>query len=342
MDSTREPGPLPQVEPAADASPDAGGGPAYRTEVGHYHRTLIGAPWIAGLLVVPALLAALSGVGRPGAAPAGQATPTASTPSAAAPAQPSMGASAGSPIFEVIRDGKTVTLSGQVPDAATRTSLVDAVKKAFGTGVTLSTGKLVVKDGVPAPEAGSLDALATALAGVGGVLLDAQGGQVFVSGVAATEQAKTALLDAVKAAYPTAAVGSSGLLVGDAAKAPESCDAASAYVQLVTTQTRIQFSTSGTALTADSLAAVKKVADAAAKCPDVKLLVSGNTDNKGSEATNQKLSEQRAAAVKAVLVKDGVADAAITTEGLAASKPIASNDTDAGRALNRRVDITVQ
>ena len=342
MDSRRDDGTLDPVEPSPDASTGAaGGGPAYRTEVGHYHRPLIGAPWIAGLIVVPALLAAVSGVGRP-ATPGVQATTAAPAASTAATPAPSIGSWAGAPILQVIQDGSLVTVSGQVPDAAARTALLDAVKKAYGSGVTIASTKLVAKEGVPAPAAGTVEALAPGLAGIRGALLDAQGGQVIVSGVAATDAAKTKLLDAVKAAYPAATLGAAGLLVGDASTAPASCDVTASYVQVVTTQTRIQFATGGSQLTADSLAAVKKVAAAAAKCPTLKLLVSGNTDNKGTEATNQKLSEQRAEAVKKVLVQNQVAADAVKTEGLGASKPIASNDTDAGRALNRRVDITVQ
>ena len=67
----------------------------------------------------------------------------------------------------------------------------------------------------------------------------------------------------------------------------------------------------------------------------------GHTDSMGSEAHNQRLSLRRAEAVKAYLVNQGVPAERIRTEGRGEAQPVASNDTAQGRALNRRVDITV-
>jgi outer membrane protein, adhesin transport system len=67
----------------------------------------------------------------------------------------------------------------------------------------------------------------------------------------------------------------------------------------------------------------------------------GHTDGKGSEAYNQKLSERRAESVKAYLVNQGVPATKVRAEGKGKTVPIASNDTDEGRAKNRRVEITV-
>ena len=76
--------------------------------------------------------------------------------------------------------------------------------------------------------------------------------------------------------------------------------------------------------------------------PQTTIIVTGHTDSKGSAELNQKLSERRAEAVKNVLVSEAVAPTRITTVGLGASKPIADNATEAGRAKNRRVDITIK
>ena len=66
--------------------------------------------------------------------------------------------------------------------------------------------------------------------------------------------------------------------------------------------------------------------------------VQGHTDNQGSAKVNVPLSERRAAAVKAWLVKQGVAPARLRAKGLAATKPIDTNETAEGRANNRRVE----
>ncbi len=72
---------------------------------------------------------------------------------------------------------------------------------------------------------------------------------------------------------------------------------------------------------------------------DVKVI--GHTDNIGTAAVNQTVSEKRAAAVKAYAVSQGVPSSRLVTEGRGFSDPIADNSTEAGRAANRRVEIVI-
>jgi OOP family OmpA-OmpF porin len=85
---------------------------------------------------------------------------------------------------------------------------------------------------------------------------------------------------------------------------------------------------------------LNEVVDFAAKYKESNLSISGHTDSTGSAKLNQKLSESRAASVKAYLVKKGVAADRISTQGVASARPVADNKTKAGRAQNRRVEIT--
>jgi outer membrane protein OmpA-like peptidoglycan-associated protein len=75
--------------------------------------------------------------------------------------------------------------------------------------------------------------------------------------------------------------------------------------------------------------------------PGLMLEVEGHTDAVGSDAFNQKLSEQRAASVRDYLVAQGVSAANITARGFGESQPVASNDNAAGRQQNRRVELVV-
>jgi outer membrane protein OmpA-like peptidoglycan-associated protein len=75
--------------------------------------------------------------------------------------------------------------------------------------------------------------------------------------------------------------------------------------------------------------------------PGLTLEVDGHTDSVGSDEVNMKLSEQRADTVRAYLVSQGVAPDTITAHGFGKEQPVATNDTAAGRQLNRRVEIVV-
>lgn len=78
------------------------------------------------------------------------------------------------------------------------------------------------------------------------------------------------------------------------------------------------------------------------KYPAHRISIEGHTDSIGSDAYNQKLSERRAAAVKAYLLEHGVADGdRMTTTGHGESQPIADNATEDGRFKNRRVEILI-
>ncbi|MGH8539211.1 MAG: OmpA family protein, partial [Stenotrophobium sp.] len=73
--------------------------------------------------------------------------------------------------------------------------------------------------------------------------------------------------------------------------------------------------------------------------PALKLSVEGNTDNVGGHDYNVKLSQQRAAAVVAELVKAGIAADRLKAAGNGPDKPIADNASSRGRAKNRRVEL---
>ena len=84
-----------------------------------------------------------------------------------------------------------------------------------------------------------------------------------------------------------------------------------------------------------------QVADTLRQYDQTYIDVYGHTDSTGSDAYNQTLSEQRAGSVASYLETRGVQSARIGTRGYGETQPIASNDTDAGRAANRRVEIKI-
>ena len=77
------------------------------------------------------------------------------------------------------------------------------------------------------------------------------------------------------------------------------------------------------------------------KYDDTNILVEGHTDATGEESYNKKLSDKRAASVEDYLTSNGVAGGRITTKGYGESQPVADNNSEAGRAQNRRVEVAI-
>ena len=101
------------------------------------------------------------------------------------------------------------------------------------------------------------------------------------------------------------------------------------------------FATNKTYILPQSEQAMADLAQFLLENQGVTIHITGHTDAVGTDEANQILSEGRANAVKADLVKRGVAAERITTEGKGEKEPVADNDTEEGRALNRRVEFTI-
>jgi outer membrane protein OmpA-like peptidoglycan-associated protein len=77
------------------------------------------------------------------------------------------------------------------------------------------------------------------------------------------------------------------------------------------------------------------------KYPDTNIKILGHTDNKGTDAYNQGLSERRAASVSSYLKDHSISSSRVSTKGMGENDPIASNDTEEGRSQNRRVEFVI-
>lgn len=103
----------------------------------------------------------------------------------------------------------------------------------------------------------------------------------------------------------------------------------------------VAFNSGSATLKTESYESLNAVAGLLADNPEIKLALSGYTDNTGNADNNLRLSGQRAAAVKTYLVEQGIAEDRITAEGFGVANPIADNATAEGRAINRRVEMKI-
>ena len=103
----------------------------------------------------------------------------------------------------------------------------------------------------------------------------------------------------------------------------------------------ILFNLGKSTLKTESYQELDKLADLLLKNPDIKIEVSGHTDNVGSASVNKRISKSRALTVKNYLVSRGVLSSRVSYEGYGFDQPIAPNNTPEGRAKNRRVEVKI-
>ena len=109
----------------------------------------------------------------------------------------------------------------------------------------------------------------------------------------------------------------------------------------VTFDNGILFGFNSSTLGKDAKASLDKFAASLLNNPQTDVQIYGHTDNVGTRAANEKVSNARATEVQNYLTKAGVPKARMTSQGLAFDYPVASNYTEAGRAQNRRVEIYI-
>lgn len=103
----------------------------------------------------------------------------------------------------------------------------------------------------------------------------------------------------------------------------------------------LQFASGSDVLSEGAQGRLAPLAGFLAKQAETRIEILGHTDSQGSEASNTDLSARRAASVGAYLTSTGVDTSRITTSGRGEGSPVATNATAAGRAINRRVEVTI-
>ena len=109
----------------------------------------------------------------------------------------------------------------------------------------------------------------------------------------------------------------------------------------VTFESGILFATNSSSLNTASQSSLTQFATSLKNNPDTDVQIIGHTDNTGSDAINNPLSEKRAQAVYNFLVQKGVGGSRLTSSGMGSTQPVADNSTATGRTQNRRVEVFI-
>ena len=178
------------------------------------------------------------------------------------------------------------------------------------------------------------------IGGLGGAVAGGIAGRL-IGGISGT--AKGAIIGAVVG-------GAGGALIGrrmDKQAAELRRDLEGAKVERVgegikiTFASGILFATNSSSLTADAAGNIDQLAATVKKYADTNVVVEGHTDNSGSDAINQPLSERRAQAVANQISNQGVDTGRITSTGYGSTQPVGDNSSAAGKASNRRVEVAI-
>jgi peptidoglycan-binding protein ArfA len=320
--------------------------------VSKFYRRPPGLGWLLSLVAIPLLLAAIGhGVWSKSktevSAPSVKPPSVSVTQSGVSLTPPTItGPGLSFAPLSMTRNGNDLNLSGDLPDAATKASLLNALTGVLGPGVNL-VDNLNIKPGVSAPDFSGLGPVFKAAANIPNFNFKLGGDTITLTGTAGSEDDKAAVEAAANAGWPNLRISNEIALkpVGPTG-APQSTTPAPECANLRTDvsgllSTPINFDTNEYTLSASTQQLLSQIANKLKACPGSTVTVSGYTDNVGNDAINIPLSENRAKAVADYLVSQGVASDHVTTKGLAAHDPVASNETPEGRAQNRRVVIVV-
>jgi len=212
------------------------------------------------------------------------------------------------------------------------------------TGISVFLCVVLLLAGCAAPETQTKTQKGAVYGAAGGAAAGAVVGQVI------SRDTKGTLIGA---AIGAAVGGLGGAGVGkmmddqerDMRKAVASSEAASVSREgnllAVTFKGDVTFDTNSTVLRPGLQSEINRVAGVLNQYPETLVRVEGHTDSKGTDVYNMDLSNRRAMAVKNLLVQRGIVDSRIEAVGYGETLPVATNDTEAGRQRNRRVEIKI-
>lgn len=210
-------------------------------------------------------------------------------------------------------------------------SVVVALMGAVALGACTPTDTYTADPNQRTKEGAAVGAATGALVGV-------------ITGDSKSDRRRNAVVGGILGAAAGAAIGSN--LDKQAAELQGSLDGRIGVIRqgnqlIVRMPQDITFATDSASVSSGLQDDLRTLAASLNKYPNTTVTVLGHTDNTGTAAYNQDLSNRRAGSVAGILIGSGVSSGRIRSVGMGESQPIASNQTPEGRAQNRRVDIVI-
>lgn len=226
-----------------------------------------------------------------------------------------------------------VVVSGVFPDVASRDAFLDHVRRTLPKMTVVDKSSIA---GIAAPIGFAAGARASVdffdQVSWATVEQDAAGLRFSALG-------KPALRDrihkALKGSLPT------GTALEVSVEPPKDVDTCQSDIDAILKADTILFNSGSAKISSKSHPLLGKLAGVLSRCPGASLAIQGHTDSQGAAGSNQTLSSQRANAVKTHLIGLGMDDGRATAAGFGETKPVATNDTPAGRAKNRRIEFVL-
>jgi OmpA-OmpF porin, OOP family len=244
-------------------------------------------------------------------------------------------------VFQAYKDpvAVTLTLTGNAPDNNVHAALVAAAGRKFFNEKVVDN----LKESIGAP-AGFANAVVPALGALSRLstgTLVVSDREVKLSGDALYEAAANQIRAGLGKDFPQGWQFKPEISVKPAAAPVDATVCQQLFTELLG-KARIRFEPGKADIVADSAGLLDRLIETALRCPTANIEIAGHTDTDGDEVANQALSEKRAQAVADYLVKAGLPASRFSAVGYGSTQPIAGNDTDQGKAQNRRIDFVVK
>jgi len=268
----------------------------------------------------------VAAIGAAGPAASGSTAP-------GTPAGPSASAAGPPALLRIAESGGQLTMTGTVPDQATKQAIVRAVTATARTRRVMD--QLTVTAGATSPAAPDVVSKLVAALGSGADLgLSYDGRTVTLTGIVPDDATKAATEKRVRAAVPSATIDNRLSVSAPPAKAR-----LQTRVNAQLEAHPVTFQPDSANLTSQGIATVHIVASLLGNTAGLRIEVDGHVAKTPGNSVNPRtLSQQRANTVKTLLIQLGV-KGRITAKGFGDSRQVASNTTPAGQAKNRRVEV---